>query len=227
MERLEIHTSKRTETGKKATKALRNKGYVPCVLYGGNGNIHFAAEEKVFKKLVYTPKAFLVDLFIDGKEHKAVMQEISFHPVTDRILHIDFMEIFDDKKVNISIPVHVVGDSVGIKAGGKLALKRRTLRVRALPKDLPDFLEVDITDLDIGQSLKVRDLHYDNLEILDPARAMVAGVISSRLAKLSVEEIAAQEAAEEAAAERAAEAAETAEAAPGAAGEEKKESASE
>ncbi len=224
MERLVIKTSKRKETGKKATKQLRKEGHVPCVLYGGKENIHFAAEEKIFKKLVYTPKAFLVDLFIDGKEHKAVLQEITFHPVTDHILHIDFKEIFDDKKVNINIPIHVIGDSVGIKAGGKMAVKRRTLRVRALPKHLPDFLEVDITDLNIGQSLKVRDLHYDNLEILDPGQAMVAGVISSRLAKLSVEEIAAQEAAEEAAAERAAAAAEGAE---GAEGEDKKEAASE
>ncbi len=225
MERIEIKAGKRKETGKKATRQLRKEGYVPCVMYGGNGNIHFTAEEKAFKKLVYTPKAFLVDLFIDGEEHKAVMQEISFHPVTDRILHIDFMEIFDDKKVSINIPVHIVGDSVGIKAGGKLALKRRTLRVRALPKDLPDYLEVDITELNIGQSLKVRDLHYDNLEILDPGQAMVAGVISSRLAKLSVEEIAAQEAAEEAAAERAAGAAEAGEGAEG--GEAGKEEASE
>jgi len=224
MERIEIKAEKRKETGKKATKQLRKEEKVPCVLYGGKENIHFTAEEKAFKKLIYTPKAFLVDLFLDGEEHKAVMQEISFHPVTDRILHIDFKEIFDDKKVDISIPVHIVGDSAGIKAGGKLRVRRRTLRVRALPKDLPDYLEVDITPLEIGQSFKVRDLHFDNLEILDPGQAMVVGVVSSRLARLSVEEIAAQEAAEEAAAERAAEAA----AAEGEGeGEEKKEEASE
>jgi large subunit ribosomal protein L25 len=222
MEKIEIRAEKRKETGKKATKQLRKEEKVPCVLYGGEENIHFTAEEKAFKKLVYTPKAFLVDLFLDGKEHKAVMQDVNFHPVTDRILHIDFKEIFDDRKVDISIPVHIVGDSVGIKAGGKLRIRRRTLRVRALPKDLPDFLEVDITLLNIGQSLKVRDLQFDNLEILDPAQAMVVGVVSSRLAKLSVEEIAAQEAAEEAAAEKAAE-----EEAAGGGDEEKKEEASE
>ncbi len=222
MEKIEIKAEKRKETGKKATKQLRKEEKVPCVLYGGKENIHFTAEEKAFKKLVYTPKAFLVDLFLDGVEHKAVMQDVNFHPVTDRILHIDFKEIFDDKMVDISIPVHIVGDSVGIKAGGKLRIRRRTLRVRALPKDLPDFLEVDITLLNIGQSLKVRDLQFDNLEILDPAQAMVVGVVSSRLAKLSVEEIAAQEAAEEAAAEKAAE-----EEAAGGGDEEKKEEASE
>jgi large subunit ribosomal protein L25 len=222
MEKIEIKAEKRKETGKKATKQLRKEEKVPCVLYGGSEIIHFTAEEKAFKKLIYTPKAFLVDLFLDGKEHKAVMQDVNFHPVTDRILHIDFKEIFDDKKVDISIPVHIVGDSVGIKAGGKLRVRRRTLRVRALPKDLPDFLEVDITPLNIGQSFKVRDLHFDNLEILDPAQAMVVGVVSSRLAKLSVEEIAAQEAAEEAAAEKAA-----AEEAAAPEGEEKKEEASE
>ncbi len=221
MERIEIKAEKRTETGKKATRQLRKEEKVPCVLYGGKENLHFAAEEKAFKKLIYTPKAFLVDLFIDGEEHKAVLQEVSFHPVTDNIQHLDFKEIFDDRKVDISIPVHVVGDSAGIKAGGKLRMRRRTLRVRALPKDLPDYLEVDITPLEIGQSFKVRDLHYDNLEILDPAQAMVVGVVSSRLARLSVEEIAAQEAAEEAAAEAAAESAAAEE------GEEKKEEAPE
>ena len=221
MEKIEIKAEKRKETGKKASKQLRKEEKVPCVLYGGKENIHFTAEEKAFKKLIYTPKAFLVDLFLDGEEHKAVMQDVNFHPVTDRILHIDFKEIFDDRKVDISIPVHIVGDSVGIKAGGKLRVRRRTLRVRALPKDLPDFLEVDITPLNIGQSFKVRDLHFDNLEILDPAQAMVVGVVSSRLAKLSVEEIAAQEAAEEAAAEKAAAEEAASE------GEEKKEEASE
>ncbi len=197
MEKLEIKTNKRKETGKKASRQLRKEGLVPCVLYGGKENIHFAAEEKAFKKLVYTPKAFLVDLIIDGKEYKAVMQEISFHPVTESILHIDFIEIFDDKKVNINIPIHIVGDSIGIKSGGELSVKRRTLRVRAYSKDLPDSLKVDITDLNIGQSLKVRDLHYENLTILDPSRLMVAGVISSRLIRLEEEEIAAEEAVEE------------------------------
>ena len=221
MEKIEIKAEKRKETGKKSSKQLRKEEKVPCVLYGGEEIIHFTTEEKAFKKLIYTPKAFLVDLFIDGKEHKAVMQEISFHPVTDRILHIDFKEIFDDRKVDISIPIHVVGDSVGIKAGGKMRIRRRTLRVRALPRELPDFLEVDITPLNIGQSFKVRDLHFDKLDILDPAQAMVVGVVSSRLARLSVEELAAQEAAEEAAAEKAAEEAAAAE------GEEKKEEASE
>jgi len=213
MERIEIKAEKRKETGKKATKQLRREEKVPCVLYGGKEVIHFTAEEKAFKKLVYTPKAYLVDLFIDGEEHKAVMQEVSFHPVTDRILHIDFKEVFDDKKVDINIPVHIVGDSVGIKAGGKLRLVRRTLRVRALPEHLPDFLEVDITPLNIGQSFKVRDLHFDNLEILDPAQAMVVGVISSRLARLGGPQVAGEEGA--------------AEEAPAAGEEEKKEEASE
>ncbi len=195
MEKIEIKTERRKETGKKATKQLRKEEKVPCVLYGGKEVIHFSAEEKAFKKLIYTSKAYLVDLYIDGEEHKAVLQDVSFHPVTDRILHIDFKEVFDDKKVDINIPVHIVGDSVGIKAGGKLRLVRRSLRVRGLPKDLPDYLEVDITPLNIGQSFKVRDLHFDNLEILDPAQAMVVGVISSRLARLGATQGGAEEAA--------------------------------
>jgi large subunit ribosomal protein L25 len=109
------------------------------------------------------------------------MQEIQFHPVTDRIIHIDFVQIFPDKKVTVNLPIRLTGSSVGIRAGGKLRQRRRYLKVNGLIKDMPDRLEIDLTDLDIGDSLKIGDLTYDNLEILDPARAMVAGVVSSRL----------------------------------------------
>ncbi|NOY36957.1 MAG: 50S ribosomal protein L25/general stress protein Ctc [Chlorobi bacterium] len=203
MDTIDIKVSKREETGKKASKRLRKEGLVPCVMYGGEDVLHFSAPELAFKKLIYTPKVFLVNLDVDGKPHKAVLKDLNFHPLTDHIIHLDFLEIFENKPVNISVPVHIIGDSVGIKAGGKLRLKRRTLRIRALPKDLPDYLEVDITPLDIGQSIKIKDLQFDNIEILDPDRAMVVGVVSSRIAR-TAEEIAEEEAAEAEAAEAAA-----------------------
>lgn len=187
METYEINGTPRKEVGKKFSKKLRKEGNVPCVLYGGEEIVHFSAEAKAFKKIVYTPNIYLIKLIIDGKNYNALMKDIQFHPVTDRILHMDFIEIFDDKPVNINMPLRLTGDSIGIKDGGKLRWKRRQMNVRGLPKDFPEFLDVDITDLEIGQTLKVGDLSYENLQILDPARAMVAAVVSSRLVAKGME----------------------------------------
>ena len=181
MKTLEIKGSLRQHLGKKNSKDLRKQGLVPCVMYGGEKNLHFSAHENQFKKLVYTPDVFQVKLEVDGQSFNAVMQEIQFHPVTDRIIHIDFVQIFPEKKVTVNLPIRLTGSSVGIRAGGKLRQRRRYLKVNGLIKDMPDRLEIDLTDLDIGDSLKIGDLDYDNLEILDPARAMVVGVVSSRL----------------------------------------------
>jgi large subunit ribosomal protein L25 len=181
MKTLEIKGSLRQNLGKKNSKDLRKQGIVPCVMYGGDKNLHFSAHENQFKKLVYTPDVFQVKLEVDGQSFNAVMQEIQFHPVTDRIIHIDFVQIFPDKKVTVNLPIRLTGSSVGIRAGGKLRQRRRYLKVKGLIKDMPDRLEIDLTDLDIGDSMKIGDLNYENLEILDPARAMVAGVVSSRL----------------------------------------------
>ena len=123
----------------------------------------------------------MVILDIDGQVYETVMQDIQFHPVSDDILHIDFVQVFQDKKVTVNLPVKLTGDSVGLLAGGKLRQRRRKLKVNGLIKDMPDQLEIDLTDLEIGDSLKIGDLNYDNLDILDPARAMVVGVVSSRL----------------------------------------------
>jgi large subunit ribosomal protein L25 len=181
MKTFEIKGSLRQNPGKKNSKDLRKQGIIPCVMYGGDKNLHFSAHENEFKKLIYTPDVFLVKLEVDGQSFDAVMQEIQFHPVTDRIIHIDFVQIFPDKKVTVNLPVSLTGSSVGIRSGGKLRQRRHSLKVNGLIKDMPDRLEIDLTDLDIGDSLKIGDLKYDNLEILDPARAMVAGVVSSRL----------------------------------------------
>lgn len=188
MKTLEIKGSIRQDLGKKKSKDLRKQELIPCVMYGGEKNLHFSAHENQFKKLVYTPDVFLVKLEVDGQAFNAVMQDIQFHPVSDSIIHIDFVQVFDDKKVTVNLPVRLTGSSVGILAGGKLRQRRRNLKVNGLIKDMPDRLEVDLTDLDIGESLKVGDLTYDNLEVLDPPRAMVAGVVSSRLISKGMQE---------------------------------------
>jgi len=181
MKTFEIKGSLRQDLGKKKSKDLRNQGLVPCVMYGGEKNLHFSAHENEFKKLVYTPDVYLVKVVLDGQTFDAVMQEIQFHPVSDAIIHIDFVQVFPDKKVTVNLPVRLTGSSVGIRAGGKLRQRRRNLKVNGLIKDMPDRLEIDLSDLDIGDSMKIGDLSYDNLEVLDPPRAMVVGVVSSRL----------------------------------------------
>lgn len=182
MKTIEISATVRTDLGKKATRILRNEGEVPCVLYGGKEVIHFHAFKNSFLKLVYTHEVYIVELLVNGKKHKAVMQDIQFHPVSDEIMHIDFVEVFDDRPVVINIPVELVGNCIGVKNGGKPRLKRRTLKVKGLPEYLTDRLVVDITKVNIGDVVKVADLNYPNLELLDPQRSMVFSVASSRVA---------------------------------------------
>lgn len=211
MKTIEIKGSFRKELGKKSTKLLRKEDNVPCVIYGKEKNIHFYAHENSFKNLVYTHEAHLVKLSLDDKEYKAVLKDMQFHPVSDKILHADFIEIFDNKPVIISIPVKVLGDSVGVMAGGKLSIRRRTLKVKGLAPDLPEFLPVDITDLKIHQSVKVGDLSFEKIELLDPKISTVLSVATSRVVQKTEEETAAEEAAATAATEAAAAAATPAE----------------
>lgn len=183
MKSISINGSKRESVGKKATKALRNAGQVPCVVYGGNEPLHFSAPELAFKNLVYTADAHTVEIEIDGGEKvKAILQDIQFHPVTDRILHIDFYQIFDDKEVTMNIPVHIVGNSKGVRNGGVLRKTNRVLRVKALPENLPDYLEADITELKIGNKLYVGALASDAFTIMHPDNTVVAQVRTSRTA---------------------------------------------
>ena len=183
MKTIQISAEKRTELGKKHTRDLRKADHVPCVMYGGAEVLHFHAHENDFRHIVYTPTAFLVELNLGGEVHKAVMQELQFHPVTDKLYHIDFVEVFDDKPVTVELPVLLTGAAIGIKNGGKARQRRRVLKVRGLVANLPDVLEIDITDLEIGESIKIGDLSYDNLEILDPSRSMIFAVVSSRISK--------------------------------------------
>lgn len=188
MKSITIKGSKRESVGKKATKALRNAEMVPCVVYGGNEPISFSAEEKAFRNLVYTPNAHTVVLDLGGTKINAVLQDIQFHPVTDRILHIDFYQIFDDKEVTMEIPVKVVGNSRGVRAGGVLRVVTRKLRVKALPKNLPDAIEVDITNMRIGNKMYVTAVENDAYKIMHPDNTVICQVRTSRTAIADLEE---------------------------------------
>lgn len=188
MKVFEINGTKREKVGKRATKDLRKEERVPCILYGGEENIHFSALGKDFLKLLYTPHVYLVKLIIDGKEYMSIIQDTQFHPVTEKILHIDFLQIFDDKKVKIGVPVQLNGLAKGVKAGGKLFQTLRYLKVKAFAADLPDILNVDVTNLAFGQSIKVEDLSFENMELIDPKDAVVAGVRTARAAVLDEDE---------------------------------------
>ena len=180
MKSISITGSKRESVGKKATKALRNAGQVPCVIYGGDQPMHFSAPELAFKGLVYTPDAHTVDIELEGTTYRAILQDIQFHPVTDRILHIDFYQIFDDKEVTMIIPVKFVGNSRGVLNGGVLRKNNRTLRVKALPDNLPDFIEADITNLKIGNKLYVTALENEAYKFMHPDNTVVCQVRTSR-----------------------------------------------
>ena len=200
MKSITIKGSKRESVGKVATKALRNAGMVPCVIYGGKTPIHFSAEEKAFKNLVYTPNVYTASINVDGEKVPAILQDIQFHPVTDKILHVDFYQLFDDKEVTMNIPVKLVGTSPGVLNGGSLRFTNRKLKVKALPANLPDFIEADISSLKIGNKLFVTSLANDAYTFMHPDNTVVVQVRTSRNA---VEEEAEEtaEAAPEAAAE--------------------------
>ncbi len=198
MKTIEIKAVPREHFGKKSTNSLRAEGNVPCVMYRKDENLHFYAPEKAFRGLVYTPDVFLVNLVVDGNSYNAVMKDLQFHPVSDRLLHIDFMQVSTDSPIILDIPLKVTGESSGVKAGGKLRVKRRSLKVKGLTKDLPDHLTIDITGLGIGQSIKIGDLVYEKLEIIDNKRAMVVSVDVSRISLKEEEAAPGAEAAAEA-----------------------------
>ncbi len=181
MKSITINGSKRESVGKKATKALRNAGEVPCVLYGGNDVMHFAAPSIAFKDLVYTPDVHTVDLVLDGgKKINAVLQDIQFHPVTDEILHMDFYKFEDDQEITMEIPVHAEGIPKGVKNGGVLRFNLRRMSVRGLAKDLPDYVVADVTPLKIGQKLYTTAVKSEDYKILHPDNTVICQVRTSR-----------------------------------------------
>lgn len=181
MKEFALNGSLRTETGKKVAKQLRKDNAVPAVLYGGEKNILLSVAEKDLKNLIYTPDVFIVNLSIDKKPYKAIIKELQFHPVTDRVLHLDFFQVFEDKNLTIALPVKLEGSAEGVKQGGRLNLITRKLRVSGLIKDLPENITINIADLALGDSREVSDLKFDNFEIVDPKTTVIATVKTPRV----------------------------------------------
>jgi large subunit ribosomal protein L25 len=183
MKTLEINGSLRKELGKKTSKAVRKSDAVPCVLYGGKETIHFQITNSELRHLIYTPDIYLVNLNIDGKKMNAILKDIQFHPVKDNILHVDFLEVFADKPIVIEVPVKLKGLAEGVKAGGKLSLEMRKIRVKGLYKNIPENLVINVEDLGLGKTIQVGVLSFPNLEILNPANAVVAAIKLTRAAR--------------------------------------------
>ncbi len=190
MKSITIKGSERESVGKVATKALRNAGAVPCVLYGGDQPVHFSAEEKAFKSLVYTPNAHTVVIDLGKKTYNAVLQDVQVHPVSDKILHIDFFQLNESKEITMEVPVKIVGTSPGVLLGGDLRLNQRRLKVRALPKHLPDFIEANISELQMGNKLYVTKVETKDFKLMHPDNTVICQVKISRAAMKAAQEAA-------------------------------------
>ena len=203
MKSITINGSKRESVGKVATKALRNAGRVPCVLYGGGESYHFSAQELDFNKLVYTPNAHTVEIILDDKTKiNAILQDIQFHPLTDKILHVDFYQLFEDKEISMNIPVKIEGSAPGvINSGGVLTINKRKLRIKSLPKNLPDSITVDISDLELGNKLYTSELQNDSYSIMHPDNTVVCQVRTSRASIIEEESVSEEVAESEASSE--------------------------
>ncbi len=193
MKTLELNGSIRTDLGKKATKALRKAEMVPCELYGGGENLHFSVSEKDLNKLLFTPETFVVKFKVGKKEFLAVMREVQFHPVQDNPLHVDFFQIKEDVAFEVELPVKVEGFAKGVQAGGKLAVSLRKLKVKGLMKDLPEYLNIDVTELDLGKSIQVGELSFDKIELLNAKNAVVVQIRLTRAARAAAQQDGTQE----------------------------------
>ena len=180
MKSVKIEGKKRSDLGKKATRQVRSEEMVPAVIYGGKETIHFTAPVMAFRTLVYTPEFQIADITIDGTSYRTIMKDIQFDVVTDELNHIDFLELVEDRKVVATLPLKFSGQSQGVKDGGRLELKMKSLNVRALPKDLREHIEVDITNLQLHGNIRVQDVAVENMEILNSPRIPVASVVTTR-----------------------------------------------
>lgn len=190
MKSISISGTKRADIGKKATKEVRKQGLVPCVMYGekkdANGApeaLHFLVDEKQINKVVYTPNIYLVNIDIDGVAHKAVVKELQFHSVKDNVLHVDFYEVTDNKTIVMAVPIAPKGLAEGVRAGGKLVTMVRKLKVRAAVNAIPEKLDIDVTNLGLGKSIKCGELSYEGLELVTPKEVVVVTVKMTRAAK--------------------------------------------
>ncbi len=183
MKTFQLSGEQRQEVGKKYAKKFRKEGLVPCVLYGGEELIHFVAKEGDIRRIIYTPNVYIVELTIGNKTVKSIIKDLQFHPVSDATLHVDFLEVFADKPVVVELPVRLEGFAPGVKAGGKLTLAMRRLRVRGIYTELPEEIVVDVSKLKLGKSIQVGDLSFDKLELLNANNAVVAQVKLTRAAR--------------------------------------------
>jgi large subunit ribosomal protein L25 len=180
MKHFEVNVKLRTDLGKKATKKIRKEKSIPCVIYGGEQNIHFYGLQSDFRKLIYTHEVMFVDINIENKKSTAVIKEIQFHPVSDEVIHMDFLEVNPSSPLKIKIPIKVVGTSPGVRAGGNLNQRVRTITVKGMMNDIPDSFEINIDKLKIGQTIKVKDLVSNKLEFLDPKSNVIIAITSTR-----------------------------------------------
>ena len=183
MKTITIEGQLRTEMGKKATRQLRSQEMVPGVIYGGAQEVNFSATAKAFKPIVYTSEFMKAEILVDGKKYECILKDLQFHKVTDDLLHLDFLELVDDKKVVATLPLHLTGAPVGVKAGGKLVVKMKSLKVKALPKDLRESITLDISNLQLNENIRVQDVNAENMEILNSPRIPIATVVMTRQLK--------------------------------------------
>lgn len=183
MKSITIEGQLRTDFGKSATRQLRSEDKVPAVIYGGAKEINFAAPAASFKNIVYTPEFNVVEAIVDGVTYRCVLKDLQFEKVTDRLNHVDFLELVEDKKVSVTLPLKLTGTPAGVKAGGKLVVKIKSLKVKTLPKYLKEFIELDITNLQLNENIRVQDVVADNMEILNSPRIPIASVTMTRQLK--------------------------------------------
>lgn len=183
MKTLELKGQKRENIGKRGSKDLRIAEMVPCVIYGGAGTVHFSAQLADLKNFIYSPEVYFASIDVEGTTYKGVMREVQFNPVTDLVNHVDFLEVSETKKVRMSLPIKVVGNSAGVRAGGKLITNLRKLNIEALPKDLPDFIEIDISNMNIGDKMRVSDMNLKGVTFLDAKNVVIATVSITRQVK--------------------------------------------
>ena len=183
MKTITIDGQLRTEMGKKATRLLRSQELVPGVIYGGAQEVNFSASAKAVKPIVYTPEFMQADVQVDGKTYTCILKDLQFDKVTDELLHIDFLELVADKKVVATLPLHLTGVPAGVKGGGKLVVKMKSLKVKALPKDLKESIELDISKLELNENIRVEDVKEKNMEILNSPRIPIASIVMTRQLK--------------------------------------------
>ena len=183
MKTITIEGQLRTETGKKVTRQLRSQGLVPGVIYGGAKEVNFAAPVLSFKNLVYTPDFQLAEINLDGQSYRCILKDVQYDKVSDELAHLDFLELVEDKKVIANIPIKFTGVAVGVKGGGKLVTKMKNLRVKTLPKHLKENIEVDLTNLELNENIRVEDVKNEHYEILNSPRIPIASVVLTRLLK--------------------------------------------